>query len=179
MAAKEEFTKEELLKLSPAERVQKLKQFEEAKKKELEEAQKLLQDSEKELKSRKEQEVQEELIRRKVIEDLHKVQTLEQTVGEEPQRKEEIRDEQAEYRSNVQQAADLYSRLKNVLDVGIPLNPYDREKVEDVYNIINQIAKFHPQEDADKESIDDIARATKRIVKSLLGDYQSNVRYTP
>ena len=177
-----ELNREELLKLSPDERIKKIKDFEEQKKKELEnelaETKRFLDENEKELNLRKSNELTSELLRRKIEEDRIAQKSLEQTVAEEAIPRKEDLPPQAEYK-HVSYMADMYTQLKNILDTGIPLNPYERQKVEDIYQIINQLADLHPQKLQHAESIDEIAQATKRIVKTLLGDYQSNVKYTP
>ncbi|MBI5392670.1 hypothetical protein HZA96_02265 [Candidatus Woesearchaeota archaeon] len=177
-------SREELLALSPEERIAKLKQFEDERKKNLDkeiaEAKKVLEDTEREIKQKKDQQLTDELMRRKILEEKAQLQkSLEETVRQEsPQRKEDL-PQQAEYKTNVNYMVDMYTNLKNILDTGLPLNPYERAKVEDIYNIMNQLANQNPHENADRQTIDDITHATKRIIKTLLGDYQSNVKYSP
>ena len=177
-------SREELLTLSPEARIAKLKQFEEEKKKNLDkeitEAKKMLEDTETEIKQKKDQQLTDELIRKKILEEKAQLQqSLEETIGHEsPQRKEDI-SQQTEYKTNVSSMIGMYTNLKDILDTGLPLNPYERAKVEDIYNVMNQLANQNPHENADRQTIDDITHATKRIVKTLLGEYQSNVKYSP
>jgi hypothetical protein len=180
-----QLSREELLTLSPEERAKRLKQFEEERKKaheqEINEAKKLVEDTETEIKQKKDRQLTEELLRRNILEEkerIEKIRSLEEAVGHEPSEKKELPN-QAEYRTNVEYAINMYTHLKGFLESNTPLNPYERAKVEDMYNVLNQMAGQNPHENREQQTIEDIASATKRIVKTLLGDYHSNVKYTP
>lgn len=159
--------KDDFKKLPPDERIKKLKQLEEENKKELKEAEKLIEESKIEIQrtelSKEEPPEISQFIRKK--EEQEDKKNLESTVEHE---------RVPEEHGNIQYLFDQYDELKNFL--GRTLNNYDRERVEEIYHNINNIAENYKHT---SEELENVARATKRIVKDLLGEYQSNVKYTP
>jgi len=162
--------KEELLKLSPAERIAHLKKLEEEKKKELEEAEKLLKETEKEISD--------------AISDAKKEKPLEEMIGgrhrhvedEEnaPEHREEIHPPSMDYRPKVDYALDLYQRIKTYADREEPLNNAERASVEAIYGTFNDVIREASEHE---EKIEHISSSVKRLVKDLLGEYHSNLKY--
>jgi len=161
--------KDELLKLSPAERIAHLKKLEEEKKKELEEAEKLLKETEKEISD--------------AISDAKKERPLEEMIGG---RQRHVEDEdsppehpeespiQVDYRPKVDYAIDLYQRIKTYTDREGPLNNAERASVEAIYGTFNDVIREASEHE---EKIEHISSSVKRLVKDLLGEYHSNLKY--
>lgn len=165
--------KDELLKLSPAERIAHLKKLEEEKKKELEEAEKLLKETEKEISD--------------AVSDAKKERALEEMIGgrhrqvgrvddeeQAPEHREETHPVHVDYRPKVDYAIDLYQRIKTYADREEPLNNAERASVEAIYGTFNDVIREASEHE---EKIEHISSSVKRLVKDLLGEYHSNLKY--
>lgn len=168
-----DLNKEELLKLTPKERIKKLKEIEEAKKKELEEAEKLLKQTEVEIREIEEKKAHSH----EEAEAHHKEETtLEDAVeAESHQRAHEEHEEHTEYKSHFDYAVDIYNRVKDYSGREAPLSMEEKARVESLYETFTDVVK---QSFQDEEQVNQIASSMKRMVKELLGEYHTNIRYT-
>src|SRR3989338_6807924 len=168
-----DFDTKELLKLSPPERVKKLKEIQKKQEEELEESKKLLKTSEQELQERANSEQQERVKSDQAaleLEDRAFQRQLEQSLEEQvkdarplPPEHKQVSYDPSKY------VVNLYSTLKNAMDSGIPLNPMEKKRVADMY----------PNSSLSENEIKNITVATKAIVAQIMGSYYADIKYSP
>lgn len=176
---KEPLNIEELLKLEPEERIKKLKEIQQAQEKALEEAKKLLEQSEQELvKKEKEQTegIEEKTKQVKTVVQLSQ-ESLEEQLKEVkplPSGKGGPKYKGAAY------LLDMYTSLKQAVDTGIPMNPYEKETVEDMYLAINMLAEHKPQEGKlTPDQMRTIVQTSKDMITKIMGAYYAEIKYNP
>lgn len=177
---KEPLNIEELLKLEPEERIKQLKEIQKEQEKALEEAKKLLEQSEQEL----------------VKKEKEKAETLEETTKQQKTRvsvqisEESLEEQLKEVKPlpigkgvkyvGATYLLDMYTSLKQAMDTGIPLNPYEKGNVEDMYLTINMLADHKPQEGRlTPEQMRTIVQASKEIITKIMGAYYAEIKYNP
>jgi len=165
----EDIEKEELRRLSPEERLKRLKSLEKRRKKELEEADQLIKESFDEiLKKEETHEIPEE---ERALEPPPEEFTLEEQVrSEEPK---EISDEE----EGIQYAVDRYNELKNVIEQGATSDDgyINVDRVYELMDSLEGVAGYH----ANDQRFMEIAQGSKRLIKELMGDYHAKQDYKP
>jgi hypothetical protein len=163
-----EFNKDELMKLSPADRIKKLKELEEQRKKEVEEAEKLLKQAEIQM-------FEKALEEDKPPADLHQFapRKLEDTINSEaiPNVPPESN---VQYMNPFDNAVDLYHKIKVYNERDGPVTPDEAKTVGYLYDVFNEVVG-NMAENEDK--IDRISNKMKRMVKEIMGDYHANLKY--
>lgn len=165
--------KDELNKLPPEERLKKLKELEEKAKKELEEAKKLMEETKVEI-LKEEMEENPAPSREDISHYLHPHEEgLEGAVAQAPRAAQQ---ESTGYNSAFSQVRDMYSRLQEMSASDI-MNQQQVQKVEEWYSNVNVIlANAEKYQD---QKVQEIAQASKRMIKELLGENAANVKYIP
>lgn len=164
----------ELAKLPPEERLTKLKELEEKAKKEIEEAHKLMEETKVEI--MREERRDESAPSREDISGYLGVQSddLEGSVAQAP-RSHQASPENA-YGTTLNQMRDIYSQLQDLSAEQI-LNRQQLTQVEEWYSNVNvalaNAAKYQSQ------TVQEIAQASKRMIKELLGEDAIKERYIP
>ncbi|MBT4824139.1 hypothetical protein HN695_04855 [Candidatus Woesearchaeota archaeon] len=174
-----DFNKDELMKLSPAERIKKLKELELERKKEIkdlekkreeegEEADKLLKQAEQEM-------TKKAFAEAKPPEDIRQFTTpkLEDTIA-----KEKIPDIPAEenikYANPFDSAVDLYNKIKTYAARDDPITGDDAQTVGYLYDVFNEVVDDINEKE---QKIEQVASSMKRMVKDIMGEYHANVKY--
>ncbi len=177
---KEPLNIEELLKLEPEERIKKLREIQKEQEKALEEAKKLLEQSEQEL----------------VKKEKEKAETLEETTKQQKTRpavqisEESLEEQLKEVKpllmgkggpkyAGATYLLDMYTSLKQAMDIGIPMNPYEKENVQDMYLAINMLAEHKLQSSLTPEQMRTIAQASKEMISKIMGAYYAEIKYNP
>lgn len=151
--------KKELQKLSPEQRIKRLRELEKEKKKELDEADRLIKDSIRELQQppAEEQEPPRPLRQESTLET--------QLENEEIPRLPD--------QPNVEYVVNLYGQLK---DIGQAENPYESiSRAAEINDKIRQSEQYHSQD----ERIKRIAEGTRRLMEEIFGPYRANMEYRP
>ena len=157
---------QELKRYPPEERIKKLKELEEARKKEEEETQKLMEDTIKEINLEKNTplrppEDEKPSTRREPAEF-----SLEEEVEQTPQPK--VGNIPSSYQDSIEKVSNLYNQLQEIAQEE-PFSDYSNiYRAEEIYNEIIHHERYQPQED-----IKDIAYGSRRLMKELRGEYIS------
>lgn len=160
--------KDELMKLSPAERIKKLNEMEEQRKKDIEEAEKLKKEAEMQM---FEKAVSED----KPPEDLRQFtgQRLEETIAHE--NIPNIPDDQnIRYANPVENVIDIYEKIKVYAESDEPVTPDQARTVGYLYDVFNEVVE---ELSTKEQEIEQIASGMKRFVKEIMGEYHANVKY--
>jgi len=152
--------KDELRRLSPEERIKKLREVEDERKKELKEAEKLILESISELQAPEDDEPPDEPTR-PPEEDL---ESQLQTTEPPPE------DEQ-----NVEYAINLYDELQEVAE-GAAGNPYQAlTRAAEIYDKIMGADSYKGQD----STVKNIAEGSRRLMKEIFGEYKASLEYRP
>ncbi len=170
------FNKEELAKLTPSERIKKLKEIEEKSKKEVEELETVLQESKK-LLNESELELERTEIEKESSEDplidltdllKQDADSLEASVANTPLVSiEEPRD-----------IFGLYQRVTQLAYQGQGIDARRKEELTTLYQEVNQAATYVTERyGSPSEEFQAAADSSKRIIKDLLGEFYSKNQY--
>lgn len=159
--------KDELLKLSPQARLKKLKELEEQRKKEIEEAEKLLKETEIEVFS-------EAVKSDRPPENIHKIagHNLEEAVDAE--HVPEIKEGNFPHHNPLDDALDLYNKVKAYAAKDEPLSGEEARTVGYLYDVFNEVVHKMSEND---DKLDRVTSKMKRMVSEIMGEYQANVKY--
>ncbi len=162
----EELDKDKLKRLSPEERIKHLRRLEDERKKDLDEAERLIRESIEELRvSEEEEEPPEPEPRRESV--------FEESELEEQIANEEHRHPEAEEEQNVEYAVNLYSELAEVAHAD---NPYQMiSRAREINDRLGELAQYNSQDQRMKK----IAEGSRRIMEELFGEYRANLEYRP
>ncbi len=163
-----EFNKDELMKMNPSDRIKKLKELEEQRKKEIEEAEKLMKQAEMD-----------------VISDAVSSDKPPQNIREfAPKRLEETLeaekipdvppDYNVTYGKPFESAVDLYHKIKAYNERDGPVTPEEARTVGYLYDVFNEVVGNMSE---NEEKIDRISSKMKRLVHDIMGDYHANLKY--
>jgi hypothetical protein len=162
----ESFDPKELKRLSPEERLKRLKALEEERKKELVEADKLIKESIVEL----EEAVQ---VRERPPEPQQTGRIPEPESESALERQVRKEEPAGDVKQGVQYAINLYGELAEAREAG---QGYDtRMRAVDLYERIKQQEQYMSQDSTVKH----IAEGSRRIMRELFGEYRSNQDYLP
>ncbi|MFH1439026.1 MAG: hypothetical protein ABIG89_00540 [Candidatus Woesearchaeota archaeon] len=171
--------KEELMKLSPAERIEKLKELEkkreeeskkqaEERKKESEEAEKLLKQAEMDM-------VRKAFEEDKPPENIRDFtgQRLEETIAQE--KIPDIPPENhIQYANPLNNAFNLYTKIKAYGTREEPLTSEQAQTVDYLYGLFKDVVDQISEEE---QRIEQISSTVKRTVKEIMGEYHANIKY--
>jgi len=168
------FDKDELAKLPPKERIKKLKEIEEASKREMQKAERLLKESQELMKSSENEWTQSEVNKEKerppedridITDLMPQEENIEQTVqGTKDEEKTDIK--------------DLYGRISDIADTGV--TEYSAQQLGEIYDEINEMHDYALQKyGTATEDFEETASSAKRMIKELLGDHYSSNKYHP
>ena len=165
--------KEELNKLPPEERLKKLKELEEKAQKELAEAHKLMEETKVEL-FKEEIEENHAPSREDITHYLGVPEnTLESAVAQAPK---QTAQETSPYNPAFTQMRDIYSQLQGMSAEEV-MNRQQLTIVEEWYSNVNvTLANAEKYQD---RTVQEIAQASKRMIKELLGEHAANTKYIP
>lgn len=152
--------KEELKKLPPEERIEKLKELEEAREKEQEEREALKREALEEISLEdrfEETNIEEETRRPAFLEETE----LEQEVSNSPVEETQTVD----YAQGVYRVTGLYNELRNIVE-GEDRSNDSIYRASEIYNEILNNEHYQTQEE-----IKDIAFGSRKLMKNLMGDY--------
>jgi hypothetical protein len=156
--------KEELKKLSPEERIARLKKLEEEHKNDLREAEKIISESIEELEVQRSKPDEEPEMQRRLPEELDLEQVLQ---------KEEPKPENIE--GNVQYTITQYNELAEIAEEAVSGGYVNRARAEQLYRSLLQSESNMGQNQVVKE----IAEGSRRLMKELLGSYAARQDYRP
>lgn len=158
--------KEELAKLPPEERISKLKEIEKARKKQLDDAAKLINDSVTELETRlREPEEPEERAVHQRISPLES-ELEEKTILKKPEQPEEFKPDYA---------VSVYNELTEIAQ-NINNGDYqDMQRAADIYERIKENTRYQSQ----SETVKNIAEGSRRLMEEIFGEYKANIKYDP
>ncbi len=174
--------KDELLKLSPEERLEKLRKLKEKKEKELEaETKKIMEDTIREI-----QEKQKKLIediklpeqKHVDIEQLFSGESIDDKADIQPSEQEIIEAEKSQYK--LADIAELYDELNaikyNTQNSQQNINSHYemQEKAAEIYQRIKDFSQK-----IDEDAAKDIAQGSRRIMRQLFGSYAAETKYHP
>ncbi len=172
------FNKDELAKLSPSERIKRLREIEEQSKREMENAKKLLDESQKMI-----DESQLEMARRAIKgeRDLPPDQRIDITNMVRPDQDniEGMVELAPGKEENDQNITDLYSRITAIADTGVDYNA--KNELAELYDEVNRTETYVTAKyGSASEEFESIASSSKRMIKDLLGDfYNDSNKYHP
>ena len=159
--------KNELMKLSPAERIKKLDEMEDQRKKEIEESEKLKKQAEMQM-------FEKAVAEDKPPQDLREFtgRKLEDTIAHE--KIPDIPPEgHIQYANPVENAIDLYEKMKGYAEREA-ITGDDAQTVGYLYDVFNEVVE---EMSSKEQEIEQIASGMKRVVKDIMGEYHANVKY--
>lgn len=164
--------KDQLKRLSPEERIKRLKELEAEHKKELDEAQELIKASIGELNEPKEREPEEW-----PEEEPSRPSVFEESKLEEQVRSEQIEEQEDASSQNVEYMANLYGELAEMAsESSASDDPYAiRTRATELYEKIKETEQYQSQD----QTIKKIAEGSRRLMAELFGEYRANLEYTP
>jgi hypothetical protein len=166
--------KKDLSKLSPDARLRKLKEIEDQHEKEIEEVKDLISKSKKEL---IEIEREEELEYEEPDDDFEGL--AQRIMPEEESGLENIARTESLVNQEEEDMASIYQQLVTLEEEGGSDNYGNMAQAFELYERINEIGNTADQYNSQTEAMKEIAQGSKRIIKQLMGNYQSKQDYSP
>ncbi|MBI3032816.1 hypothetical protein HYY69_05040 [Candidatus Woesearchaeota archaeon] len=170
---------DQLLELEPEERIKKLKEIQKEQEKTLEEAKKLIEQSEQELVKKEKEKT--EGIEEKTKQVKTGVQVLQESLEEQLKEVKPLPSGKGGPKYiGATYLLDMYTSLKQAMDTGVPMNPYEKGAVEDMYLAINMLAEHKPQEGKlTPDQLRTIVQSSKEMITKIMGAYYAEIKYNP